>query len=160
MDDRAAFLESREAARALGATAEWRKLEGISINHDRVLEALEGTDVIAGEVVESAYMYFGIADIDNTLTDDEGDVRLSARVKDCGGVYRAKIDAGYDLSRIDPVVMGGTFRSSLSGAERCDVNQLSQPDNVIVMRDGRIIIGEDGFQENNTLWLYDPKAAE
>ena len=158
MDDRSAFLESREAARVKGATAEWRKLEGISINHDRALEAVSGADMIADEIVTEAYLYMGIADIDNTLTDDVGDIQLSARVKDCGGIYRAKLEANYDLARIEPVVMGGTYRSSLTGAERCDVNQLSQPDNVIVMKDGRIIIGEDGFQENNTLWMYDPKA--
>ncbi|MEP0357086.1 MAG: alkaline phosphatase PhoX [Paraglaciecola sp.] len=157
MDNRAAFLESRQAAKMKGATAEWRKLEGISINHDRALEAVGGVESIDGEDVTAAYMYMGIADLDNTLTDDEGDIQLSNRVKDCGGVYRAKLEANYDLARIEPVVMGGTYRSSLTGAERCDVDQLSQPDNVIVMRDGRIIIGEDGFQENNTLWMYDPK---
>lgn len=157
MDDRAAFLESRQAAKMKGATAEWRKLEGISINHDRVLEAVGNEEAIAEEDVKQAFMYFGIADIDKTMIDGEGDIQLSARVKDCGGVYRSKIEANYNLERIEPVVMGGSYRSSLTGAERCDVNQLSQPDNVIVMRDGRIIIGEDGFQENNTLWMYDPK---
>lgn len=158
MDNRAAFLESRQAAKMKGATAEWRKLEGISINHDRVLEAITGQDVIANEVVTKAYMYIGISDLDNTMVDDEGDIQLSRRVKDCGGVYRAHIDTSYSLTRIEPVIMGGTYRSSLTGAERCDVEQLSQPDNVIVMRDGRIIIGEDGFQENNTLWMYDPQS--
>lgn len=158
MDDRAAFLESRQAAKMKGATAEWRKLEGISINHDRALEAIGGVESIEGEDVKAAYIYMGIADLDNTLIDDEGDIQLSARVKDCGGVYRAKLEDNYDLARIEPVVMGGTYRSSLTGALRCDVEQLSQPDNVIVMRDGRIIIGEDGFQENNTLWMYDPKS--
>lgn len=158
MDDRAAFIESRAAGKALGATAEWRKLEGISINHDRVLEAVEGTDVIADEIVSEAYMYIGIADIDNTMIDGEGDIQLSNRVEDCGGVYRAKIDDDYSLSRIEPVLMGSTYRSTLDGAERCDVDQMSQPDNVIVMRDGRVIVGEDGFQENNTLWLLDPSA--
>ena len=158
MDDRAAFLESRQAAKMKGATAEWRKLEGISINHDRALEAVGGVDAITDEDVTAAYLYIGIADLDNTMIDDEGDIQLSARVKDCGGVYRAKLEENYNLARIEPVVMGGTYRSSLTGAERCDVEQLSQPDNVIVMRDGRIIIGEDGFQENNTLWMYDPKS--
>ncbi len=158
MDDRSAFLESRQAAKMKGATAEWRKLEGISINHDRALEAVGGVEAIANEDVTAAYMYMGIADLDNTLIDDEGDIQLSARVKDCGGVYRAKLEENYNLARIEPVVMGGTYRSSLTGALRCDVEQLSQPDNVIVMRDGRIIIGEDGFQENNTLWMYDPKS--
>jgi secreted PhoX family phosphatase len=157
MDDRSAFLESRQAAKMKGATAEWRKLEGISINHDRAIEAVGGVESIADENVTEAFMYIGISDIDNTMIDDEGDIQLSARVKDCGGVYRAKLEENYDLARIEPVVMGGTYRSTLTGAERCDVNQLSQPDNVIVMRDGRIIIGEDGFQENNTLWMYDPK---
>jgi len=102
-------------------------------------------------------VYFAIADMDKGMIDGEGDIQLSARVKDCGGVYRMPLIAGYDVARIEPVVMGSTYRSSLSGAERCDVNALSQPDNVIVMDDGRIIIGEDGFQENNTLWLYNPK---
>ena len=106
--------------------------------------------------VKKAYMYIGIADIDNTMNDGEGDIQLSDRVKDCGGVYRAELGENYNISRIEPVVMGSTYRSSLDGALRCDVNQLSQPDNVIVMNDGRIIIGEDGFQENNTLWLYEP----
>jgi secreted PhoX family phosphatase len=156
MDDRVVFLESRAAARLKGATAEWRKLEGISINQKRAQEAVEGVDTIEGEVVQNAYLYIGIADIDNTMTDGEGDMQLSARVKDCGGVYRARLEAGYNISRIEPVVMGGTYRSSLTGAERCDVNQLSQPDNIIVMNDGRILIGEDGFQENNTLWMYEP----
>ena len=156
MDDRVAFLESRAAARLKGATAEWRKLEGISINQKRAKEAVEGVDTIEGEVVENAYLYIGIADIDNTMVDGEGDMQLSARVKDCGGVYRAKLEEGYNISRIEPVVMGGTYRSSLTGAERCDVEQLSQPDNVVVMNDGRILIGEDGFQENNTLWMYEP----
>jgi len=158
MDDRAAFLESRQAAKMKGATAEWRKLEGVSINHDRALEAIGGVDAIANEDVTEAYVYMGVSDLDNTLIDDEGDIQLSARVKDCGGVYRSKLEENYNLSRIEPVVMGSTYRSSLTNAERCDVDQLSQPDNVIVMRDGRIIIGEDGFQENNTLWMYDPKS--
>ena len=157
MDNRVAFLESRKAARAKGATAEWRKFEGIYVNQKRAEEAVEGTDLVAGETVNDAYVYFAIADMDKGMIDDIGDIQLSARVKDCGGVYRMKLEAGYDVSRIEPVVMGSTYRSSLNGAERCDVNGLSQPDNVIVMDDGRILLGEDGFQENNTLWLYNPK---
>lgn len=120
------------------------------------MEAITGQDMIADEIVTEAFMYIGIADIDNTMIDDEGDMQLSNRVEDCGGLYRAHIDSNYSLTRIEPVVMGSTYRRSLDGAARCDVEQLSQPDNTIVMRDGRVIIGEDGFQENNTLWLYDP----
>lgn len=156
MDNRAVFIESRQAARLKGATAEWRKLEGISINTKRAREAVEGVESIANEDVTSAYVYIGIADLDKTMIDGEGDIQLSSRVKDCGGVYRMKLLDGYDVNRIEPVIMGSTYRDSLTGAARCDVNQLSQPDNVIVMDDGRIIVGEDGFQDNNTLWIYRP----
>ena len=156
MDDRVVFLESRQAARLKGATAEWRKLEGISINIKRAKEAIEGEDTIPNEDVTEAYVYLAIADLDKTMIDGKGDIQLSNRVKDCGGVYRAKLQDGYSIARIEPVVMGGTYRSSLDGAERCDVDQLSQPDNVIVADDGRILIGEDGFQTNNALWLFEP----
>ncbi|MBY5991809.1 alkaline phosphatase PhoX [Ferrimonas balearica] len=156
MDNRVVFLESRQAANLKGATAEFRKLEGININAKRAEEAVDGTDLIAGEDVTEAYVYFAIADLDNTMIDGEGDIALSSRVKDCGGVYRMPLMAGYDVNRIEPVIMGSTYRDSLTGAERCDVSQLSQPDNVLVMDDGRILIGEDGFQVNNTLWMYRP----
>ncbi|MBY6185729.1 DUF839 domain-containing protein [Marinobacter hydrocarbonoclasticus] len=156
MDDRVVFLESRQAANLKGATAEFRKLEGININAKRAEEAVDGADMIAGEDVTQAYIYFAIADLDKTMIDGEGDIALSSRVKDCGGVYRMPLMAGYDVNRIEPVIMGSTYRDSLTGAERCDVNQLSQPDNVVVMDDGRLLIGEDGFQVNNTLWLYRP----
>ncbi len=156
MDNRIAFLESRKAARAKGATAEWKKFEGIYINQKRAREAVEGVDLIEGEAVEDAYVYFAISYMTSGMTDGEGDIRLSTRVSDCGGVYRMKLNAGYDVNRIEPVVMGSTFESELTGAERCDSDKLSQPDNVVVLDDGRIIVGEDGFQTNNTLWLYDP----
>lgn len=156
MDDRIVFLESRKAARALGATAEWRKFEGIFINQKRAAEAVEGTDLISGEEVDSAYVYFAISDLDSGMIDDSGDMQLSARVKDCGGVYRMKLGENYDVARIEPVVMGATMRSGVSGSEKCDVDSMAQPDNVIVMDDGRIIVGEDGSQTNNALWLYTP----
>jgi secreted PhoX family phosphatase len=156
MDDRVAFLESRKAARAKGATAEWRKFEGIYINQKRAEEAVDGTDLVPGETVTDAYVYFAIADMDNGMIDGEGDIRLSNRVKECGGVYRMPLMAGYDVNRIEPVLMGATYRSGVDDTEQCDVNGLAQPDNVIVLDDGRILIGEDGDQTNNTLWLYDP----
>lgn len=160
MDDRIAFIESRQAAKAKGATAEFRKLEGIAANMKRAEEAVMGTDLIADEDVAEAFVYFAIADLDSTMTDGEGDIRLNTRVKDCGGVYRMKLEAGYNVSRIEPVLMGATMTPNESSSVECNVNEVAQPDNVIVLDDGRIMIGEDGGQTNNTLWIYDPKAAE
>ena len=150
MDDRIAFLESRKAARAMGATAEWRKFEGININTTRAQTLVED-----GDAATTAYVYFAIADMDKGMIDGEGDIALNARVKDCGGVYRMPLMDDYNVGRIEPVLMGSTERN-VEGIEACDANGLSQPDNVVVMEDGRIIIGEDGGQANNTLWMYDP----
>lgn len=157
MDNRVAFLESREAARAKGATVEFTKLEGIYINQKRAKEAVEGVDLVSGEVVESAYVYYAQSYLKSGMTDDQGDIQISNRVGNCGGVYRMKLEAGYDVSRIEPVVMGATYRTGVSSSEACDVNSIAQPDNVIVADDGRLIIGEDGKQPNNTLWIYNPE---
>lgn len=156
MDDRAAFLESRQAAHQLGATAEWRKLEGISINAKRVKEAVEGSDEIKNERVDVAYMYIGNAETSSTMIDGEGDIQLSDRVNKCGTVYRAQILMDYNINYIEPVITGSTYHSGLSGAAKCDENGLTNPDNVIVLDDGRILIGEDGARPNNTLWMYEP----
>ena len=150
MDDRIAFLESRKAARAKGATAEWRKFEGININTTRAQTLVED-----GNPATTAYVYFAIADMDKGMIDGVGDIKLSARVKDCGGVYRMALEDDYNVDRIEPVLMGAAERN-VEGIEECDANGLSQPDNVVVMEDGRILIGEDGGQANNTLWMYDP----
>ncbi len=64
MDDRSVFLESRQAAKMKGATAEWRKLKGISINHYRALGAVGGVESITDEDLTEASIYMGIADID------------------------------------------------------------------------------------------------
>jgi len=159
MDDRSAFLESRQAARQLDATAEWRKLEGISINHKRVKEAVTGEDLIPNERVDVAYLYIGNADTDKTMTDGEGDIQLSNRVRDCGTIYRAQILMDYDINRIEPVITGSTYYSNLGGVDKCDVNGLTNPDNVIVLNDGRILIGEDasGNRTNDTLWMFAPE---
>ncbi|MER2492928.1 alkaline phosphatase PhoX [Catenovulum sediminis] len=159
MDNRVAFIETRQAAKVKGATAEFRKLEGINVNYNRALEAVEGVDMVAGEDVTDAYVYFAISDIDSTMTDGQGDIQLNTRVKDCGGVYRMRLEANYNVSRIEPVLMGATMTSGVSGSMKCNVNEIAQPDNVLVLDDGRIMIGEDGSQTNNTLWLYNPKAA-
>ena len=39
------------------------------------------------------------------------------------------------------------------------VDGLAGPDNVAIMEDGRVLIGEDtGNHENNMVWLLDPEA--
>jgi secreted PhoX family phosphatase len=56
--------------------------------------------------------------------------------------------------------VGGPYDGGATG-DKCSVDNIAQPDNLFVMNDGRLLIGEDsGNHVNNMLWLYTPNAAE
>ncbi|SNC66435.1 hypothetical protein SAMN04487881_1606 [Marinobacter sp. es.048] len=145
-DDRVAFLESRKAAAALGATAEFRKMEGVNIN-------LEGAK--DGSV---PYAYMAMANFNKTMGDDVGDIQLDDTNGDCGVVYQMPLSSTFDITRMVPAIVGGPYDESAT-ANNCSADNISEPDNLLVLRDGRVLIGEDtGEHENNMLWLFDPEA--
>jgi hypothetical protein len=58
---------------------------------------------------------------------------------------------------MDPVVVGGPYDAT-AVPDRCDVEGIAQPDNILVLNDGRVLIGEDTSNHaNNMLWLYNPR---
>jgi secreted PhoX family phosphatase len=142
-DDRVAFLESRKAAAAKGATAEFRKMEGVIINQAAASDRSE------------PFMYLAMSEINETMSDREGDIQLDQN--DCGVVYRMELDESYDVSRMEPVVAGGPHDPNAE-VDQCATDNIANPDNVLVMQDGRVLIGEDtGAHENNVLWVWDPR---
>ena len=139
-DDRVAFLESRKAAAAKGATAEFRKMEGVNINYDGAKD---------GSV---PFMYMAMSSIGKTMADGEGDVRLEANK--CGVVYEMKLEADFDVKSMTPAVAGHGYNKD-NAPNACPVNSISNPDNVIVRKDGSVVIGEDtGNHENNAMWIW------
>jgi len=52
---------------------------------------------------------------------------------------------------------------AMSGQTSLDVeNTIAEPDNIVVMDDGRVVIGEDTGNrghENNMIWVFDPGSA-
>ena len=144
VDDRVAFLESRKAAAARGATAEFRKMEGVNIN----LEAAK-----AGTV---PFAYMAMSEVAKGMSDDAGDIQVTENK--CGVVYQLSLDAGYDVTRMTPVVAGGPYDKN-DEANACAVDAISSPDNIVVRNDGSVLIGEDtGYHENNAMWLWTPAA--
>ncbi|MBD2860071.1 DUF839 domain-containing protein [Spongiibacter sp. KMU-158] len=140
-DDRVAFLETLRAAKAKDATVEFNKMEGININYD---------GLHSGAV---PFMYVAFADVTGGMADDVGDIQLDAAR--CGAVYRFGLDSNYNASRMEPVVVGGPYDSA--AINRCSVDNIADPDNVIVLDDGRVLIGEDtSDHKNNMLWIYNP----
>ena len=138
VDDRVAFLESRKAAAALGASDEWNKMEGVAFNEN---------------APES--LYLAMSRIESAMSDGQGDIDVTQN--SCGIVYRMTMGEGWSVNRIDPVISGGPYSSSAQ--YKCDVNNLAGPDNLLVLDDGRVLIGEDTYNhESNMVWLWGEKS--
>ena len=154
-DDRVAFLESRKTAAALGATAEWNKMEGININFELADSWWNGGAADG----QQAYMYLAMSDITGGMSDGAGDIQVEANR--CGAVYRMKLveNAGLvDIESLQPAIVGGPYYSDRAD-NQCNVNNISNPDNLVVLDDGRVLIGEDtGRHENNVVWLFEDPA--
>jgi len=145
-DDRYAFLETLRAAKAKGATTEFRKMEGVVINYD---------GAASGSV---PFMYVAMSEVGKGMVDAEGDIQLDSSAK-CGAVYRFGLHSDFNVNRMEPVVVGGAYNADGdANGNKCDVDAISNPDNLAVMDDGRVLIGEDTSKHvNNTLWIYNPE---
>jgi secreted PhoX family phosphatase len=140
---RVPFLETRAAAKELGATVEFRKSEGV--------DSRDGAQ-------PGDYVYFGISEVNDGMTDDEGQLRLD-RV-DGGLVYRARLESDYDVSTLEPVIVGPDATDPADVADDALVNV----DNVFVLDDGRVLCCEDADQygrsyPNDALYVYTPADA-
>jgi hypothetical protein len=134
MDNRVAFLESRKAAAALGASDEWNKMEGVAFNPNA-----------------PEHLYLAMSDVRNDMSDGQGDIDVTQNR--CGIVYSMTLDDEWNVNRIEPVISGGPYTSSAT--YQCDVNNLAGPDNLLVLDDGRVLVGEDTSKhENNMVWLW------
>jgi len=141
---RVPFLETRAAAKEIGATVEFRKSEGI--------DSQDGAEV-------GDYIYVGISEVNDGMTDKAGDLRLD-RV-DGGMVYRAEIEEDYDISTLEPVIVGPDATDSADVAN----DALLNIDNVFVMDDGRVLCCEDADQfkrsyPNDCLYVYTPDESD
>jgi secreted PhoX family phosphatase len=136
------FLETRAAAKEIGASIEFNKAEGV----DSVDGAQPGD-----------YVYFGISEFNDDMANGTGDIQMD-RV-DGGVVYRGELEADYNVSRLEPVIVGPDFTDPPADAD----DALRNVDNVYAMDDGRVLCCEDGFggparsYPNDGLYVYDPK---
>lgn len=141
-DVEVAFVETLRAAEAKGATTEFNKMEGININYEGAKD---------GSI---PFMYVAMAEVRGSMADTVGDIQVSENR--CGIVYRFPLETDYNVSRMEPVVIGGAYDGA-STTDRCDSNSIAQPDNVLVLDDGSVLIGEDSSNhKNNMMWLYRP----
>ncbi|MFC4552247.1 MULTISPECIES: alkaline phosphatase PhoX [Halorussus] len=135
------FLETRAAAKEIGATVEFRKSEGI--------DSKDGAR-------PGDYVYVGISEVNDGMSDDAGDVNLD-RV-DGGLVYRAELEDDFDVSTLEPVIVGADATDPADVAN----DALLNIDNVFVLNDGRVLCCEDAdtygrSYPNDCLYVYTPE---
>ena len=175
-DDRVAFLESRAAAGAVGATDEFNKMEGVNVKRG----ARPGD-----------YLYMAMSRVAGGMSDTSGDVRVTPN--GAGVVYRLPLETDYDVSYMEPAVAGGPdatvcggcpvdarpgtgssvcpdcsynpnddgglsgpTTSLLESGRLTPENTLRNPDNIVVLDDGRVVIGEDSSRQQNMVWIFAP----
>lgn len=132
----AAFLESRAYGASMGATAEFNKMEWVVIDNANMR------------------LYMAMSDITGAMTDGEGDISVDENR--CGIVYYADLAEDYTMSELRPLVVGGPFNPD-GAPNRCDVNNISNPDGLALDARGRVWIAEDtSNHRNNMIWVYDP----
>ena len=142
---RVPFLETRAAAKEIGASIEFNKAEGV--------DSKDGAG--PGDPV-----YFGISEFNDDLANDTGDIQMD-RV-DGGIVYRGELEDDYNISTLEPVIVGPDFTDEPEDAD----DALRNVDNVYVMDDGRVLCCEDGFggparsYPNDGLYVYEPPEFE
>jgi PKD repeat protein len=77
---------------------------------------------------------------------------------DGGVVYRAELEPNYNVSTLEPVIVGPDFTDGPQDAD----DALRNIDNVYTMRDGRVLCCEDGFggparsYPNDGLYVFQP----
>lgn len=146
-DPMAPWLETRAYAQKMGASAEFRKMEGVA--YDRV----------------NNKVYIAMSAIEKGMSDGKGDIQLEQNK--CGIVYEGKLDANNNISNLKPAVIGGPYDKSVSSKvvsgfkDRCDVDNIANPDGLYADQFGNLWISEDTSNHtNNSLWRWDGKKLE
>jgi secreted PhoX family phosphatase len=144
---RVPFLETRDATREVDGTVEFRKSEGIDTDGNR------------GGAEPGDTMYIGLAEVNAGMSDDAGDIRH--RQVDGGMVYRATVEEDYDVTRLEPAVVGPNADDPASVADKTPLNV----DNTYVLPDGRVLLCEDADQlgrsyPNDGMYVYSPSRSQ
>ncbi|MCP8967449.1 PhoX family protein [Ectobacillus ponti] len=152
MEKAAAFLESRRYAALLGATSEFNKMEGVTLNE------------------KDGKVYVAISDQSNGMLANPADpaddmklpkiksgvtyqLDLAAGQKDSAG---NAIDSKYVAAGMSGLIAGKDMPSADAYGNTADVNTVANTDNLSYSEALRtLFIGEDsGMHTNNFVWAY------
>ncbi|MDQ6596138.1 DUF839 domain-containing protein [Bacillus salipaludis] len=158
MEKAAAFLESRRYAALLGATSEFNKMEGVTLNekdkkvyiaisdqsNGMLANAADPTDDIQLPKIKSGVTY---------------QLNLAGGQKDSQG---QKIKSKYVAASMNGLIVGKDMPSADAYGNTADVNSVANTDNLSYSEALRtLFIGEDsGMHTNNFVWAYNVDTKE
>ncbi len=142
METAASRMETRRYAAMLGATTEWRKMEGITYNP------------------EAKQLYIAMSEVSSGMEDGHGkydlggpnDIRVAKNK--CGAVYALDVDQDFVATNMYGLVAG---REEATDDNTCALDGLANPDNITYMPGyDTLIIGEDtgSGHQNDAIWSY------
>ncbi len=176
MDRLASRLESRRYAALLGATYEFRKMEGFTFDQNRnqayiaiseVGRAMLDNTNDPEKLSEGTERNYDDRD-GNSVVETGNHIRV-AKADYCGAVYGMdvmkgvrdsqgkKIKSRYVAVNMNSILASGTAGGEISPVD-CALNKdiMAQPDNISMIENSdSLIIGEDGKHENNMVWSFD-----
>jgi len=172
MEKAASRLETRRYAAVMGATTEFRKEEGITFDKN------SGKLYVAMSSIERGMEDNQKSGEDNTKYDISGNNDIKVEYNKCGAVYSLDVNtmtptdtnnntiaSSFVVKNMKSIVEGTPLSypdDSIYSENTCDVNGISNPDNVAFLDNSDILmIGEDTSKhENNVVWAYNVKTKE
>jgi secreted PhoX family phosphatase len=141
----ASRLETARFAAVMGATSEFRKMEGITFDPKRNKLYMAISDLAKGMAGASK------------LTGTADDINLKSNK--CGAVMQLSVGADMATTDMEVLVAGGPVNSS-AVVNACAINNIASPDNVTMgFNDSTLLIAEDtDHHQNDVLWAYDLEA--
>lgn len=149
MEKAAAFLESRRYGATLGATSEFNKMEGITVN-EKDKKAYIALSYVSGSTEKQA----------GAVQDD-----IQFEKRESGVTYELdlgrakKIDSSYVPTRMNALVIGEDLAQPDAYGNTANPNLVANPDNLAYSAaSNTLFIGEDSsLHTNNFVWAYDLK---
>ncbi|GIL89223.1 hypothetical protein Vretifemale_17072 [Volvox reticuliferus] len=151
----AAFFETRRFAAYLGATTEWAKWEGITLDAGRMKLYTSLSDVRQGmEDFKDRGTASGKYDMCGN-----NDIRLE--FNRCGCVYSLSLDSSYSAYWMEEFLCGVPATNPAAPGfvtgNRCLLDNIASPDNIAYSPEhDMLFIGEDTSEHvNDVMWAYD-----
>lgn len=157
----AAFLEPRKYGNYLGATAEFRKAEGITYDPDR-----NKLYLAMSELNKSM--------LNNYKNEPESLNHIQLERNDCGAIYEMSFTKAIDQNQdpipssfvataLSPLVTGQPLKPNqpFSDENGCNPDKMANPDNIYYLGYNLLLIAEDsGYKFNNSVMVFNTKSKQ